>query len=95
MPRYFYNCQNCKKKFELNHSVDLIIRDCPLCNCADKLERIVNTDFTFNAAKKLEEMESLRQQRDPKKNIDEHITKTRRELEKDRQELEQQRLEFE
>jgi putative FmdB family regulatory protein len=45
MPRYTYKCNECEEVFEINHSMDIKLKDCELCESLESLTRVPSSTF--------------------------------------------------
>jgi putative FmdB family regulatory protein len=50
MPTYLYRCKQCKKEFEIYHSILTTMRTCP--DCGGELEKLItpNAGFIFKGS---------------------------------------------
>ena len=83
MPRYIYECGECKEQFQANHSIKEMLHDCEKCGTCDSLYRI--PQLTMRAAK---EKHSIKKPGDV---VNEYIQTTKQEVKEQKQIMKQER----
>ncbi len=81
MPRYIYKCDECEFLFETVHSMTERLTDCENCETEDSLKR---KPSTFRLVNKPSSVNNLTR---PGEIVRDHISETKREVEKQKEEM--------
>jgi len=81
MPRYTYRCDECEEVFEVNHSMNMKLKDCELCESVGSLVRIPSTTFITTTTKSTKDNKKVGDV------VNGHIEESKKELKTEQQKL--------